>query len=282
MTKLRVAVLGLAVIALFGCNGRESVTGSYGNRVVAGQVAMAAGMFNSSPAGVRVTVGATGMSAVLDATGNFMFVDVPENAELHFTRAEDGIDARLSLDALPGPLSIVLGSNGASTGRRRSVGVAPTTQYEGLVQKISDTEIQINGITLKITDKTMIRKGNTDLKPSDIKVGDRVHVQAQGNVALQIMLQNPGDDTGDDSGGTSATMTANGTVTEVSTDSLKVSTVPKGIVTVQVDSSTIIRKQGTIIHLDGIHVNDQVNTMGTRVDDHTLKATQIEVRGVKS
>src|SRR5689334_12728475 len=105
MTKLRAAVMGLMVIALAGCNGRETVTGAYGNRVVAGQVAMAAGMFNSSPAGVRVAVGATGMSAVLDATGNFMFVDVPENAGLHFTRAEDGIDAHLNLAGVQGPLA---------------------------------------------------------------------------------------------------------------------------------------------------------------------------------
>jgi hypothetical protein len=65
----------------------------------------------------------------------------------------------------------------------------------------------------------------------------------------------------------------------VATDSLVVTTVPKGDVTVQVDATTIIRKQGTIITIDDIHAGDEVNTMGTKVDDHTLKARQIEVRG---
>jgi hypothetical protein len=48
---------------------------------------------------------------------------------------------------------------------------------------------------------------------------------------------------------------------------------------VQVDANTIIRKQGAIVHLADIKVGDGVNTMGTRVDDHTLLARQIEVRG---
>jgi len=51
-------------------------------------------------------------------------------------------------------------------------------------------------------------------------------------------------------------------------------------VVVMVDSSTIIKKQGVLITLADIHVGDEVNTMGKRIDDHTLQARQIEVRGV--
>jgi len=61
---------------------------------------------------------------------------------------------------------------------------------------------------------------------------------------------------------------------------LSVSTVAKGDVVVKVDSNTIIRKLGDRMTLSDIHVHDQVNTMGTRIDDHTLHARQIEVRGV--
>ena len=75
-------------------------------------------------------------------------------------------------------------------------------------------------------------------------------------------------------------MTANGTVKSVDSSSLTVSTVPKGDVVVNVDGNTIIRKQGVQITLADIHVGDEVNCMGTRVDDHTLLARQIEVRGV--
>ena len=74
-------------------------------------------------------------------------------------------------------------------------------------------------------------------------------------------------------------MTANGTVKSVGTDSLVVTSVPKGDVTVQVGATTIIKKQGDHIALADIHAGDEVNAMGTKVDDHTLAARQIEVRG---
>lgn len=276
MTRLKVAVIAMAVLAAVGCRDRESITGGYGDRVLAGQVAMAAGMPNSSPAGVRVTVGATGMSAVLDATGNFMFVNVPENAELRFTR-EDGIDAHLNASGTMGPLSVILGSSSASKGRHRSATPAPLKQYEGLVQAISATSIQINGTTLNITKDTVIRKGDKTVQATDIKVGDRVHVKANGDTAAEIIAQTPDDESEPTE---DQTMTANGTVTETSASGLKVSTQAHGIVTVNVDSTTIIRKQDKVIGLSDIKVGDEVNTMGTRVDAQTEKAKQIEVRGV--
>ena len=74
-------------------------------------------------------------------------------------------------------------------------------------------------------------------------------------------------------------MTANGTVTAVGSSDLTVRTEEKGSVTVKTDANTIIRKQGTTVHLSDIVVGDEVNSVGTRVDDHTLLAKQIEVRG---
>jgi len=128
----------------------------------------------------------------------------------------------------------------------------------------------------------VIRKGSTLLKPADLAVGMRVHVAADaGKTALLVIVQDeksePGDDKGGDHGG--ATMTANGTVKSVGADSLVVTTVPNGDVTVKVDASTIIKKQGAAIKLADIKVGDGVNTMGQRVDDHTELARQIEVRG---
>ena len=41
-----------------------------------------------------------------------------------------------------------------------------------------------------------------------------------------------------------------------------------------------IKKQGVHITLADIHVGDEVNTMGKKIDDLTLQARQIEVRGV--
>lgn len=186
MTRFKVGVIAVTVLAVTGCREAESVTGGYGERVLAGQVAMAAGMSNSSPEGVRVFVRTTGMSAVLDTTGNFMFMNVPENAELRFMRA-DGIDARLRTAGMPGPLSIVLSSGSVGAARRRAAIPAPLKQYEGLVQTISASQIRIGRTILKITADTLVRKGDQKLDAADVRAGDRVHVKANGDTAAEII-----------------------------------------------------------------------------------------------
>lgn len=283
MRVVRNAVVVCAVVIVMGgCRGRESsITGAYGGGVVVGQVAMAAGMSNSSPAGVRVSVGTTGMSAVLDPSGRFTFIDVPENAELHFTRAEDGIDARTSTGGMPGPVVIELSVAAASLGKTKRPPVAGLIQYEGLVQAISTTAITVNGVELTINTDTIVRKGKRTLTPEDIKENDRVHVKATSErVAYEIKLQNPNEYTGTGSGNPgSETMTANGVVTAAGANELKVLTQPRGEVTVQVNGDTIIKKQGVRITAAEIRVGDEINSMGIRVDDHTLLARQIEVRG---
>ncbi len=99
--------------------------------------------------------------------------------------------------------------------------------------------------------------------------------------ALQIEVQDTTDQPpGDGHGSGAVEMTANGTVTVAGASQITVSTVPKGEIVVKTDANTIIRKQGQIITLAAINVGDEVNTSGTRVDDHTELARQIEVRGV--
>jgi hypothetical protein len=277
----RIAVVVSALIVLGGCHGRESITGGYGEGAVVGQVTMAAGMINSSPAGVRVGVDGTGMSAVLGTDGRFTFVGVLENATLHFSRA-DGVEARLAISALGGPMSIELSANGARLGRRRVAPSTPLVQFEGVVKSVlSSTQIVVTDshkvdVTITIASDTVIRHGNQTLQPADLKVGDRVHVKAKvtdtDNIAVEIMLQNA-----DDQGG--QTMTANGLVTGTDAGQLTVASQPHGDVVVKVDANTIIRKQGDLITLTDIHLGDEVNAMGTRIDDHTLQAQQIEVRG---
>jgi Domain of unknown function (DUF5666) len=276
-------VVVAAVIALAACRGHEEITGGYGSVGVSGVVTMAVGMSNSSPMGVRVSVSGTGMSAVLGTDGRFSFYGVPEQAELVFMR--DDVNARLRLTSSPAPLQIELNSNKASLGRRRA-GPRPLMQVEGLITAVSATEITVHDshnqdVTAKITTDTIIRKGDKTLQASDLKMGDQVHmdvnVSGTDKTAVRITLQNP-DDGDDDKDG--MTVTANGIVKTVGTSSLTVSTVPKGDIVVNVDDKTIIRKQGDKITLADIKVNDEVNCMGTRVDDKTMLARQIEVRGV--
>jgi hypothetical protein len=101
-----------AVIALAACQGHEAITRDRGDRGgVVGVVTMAAGMTNSSPAGVRVAVGGTSMSAVLGTDGRFLFMAVPNNAELIFTRAD--INAKMAVSPSRKPMTIELSADEA-------------------------------------------------------------------------------------------------------------------------------------------------------------------------
>ena len=276
----RLTMLLLTVAVLANCRGRESsITGSYGNGLLSGVVTVADG---SSPAGIEVT--ASGMVMTLGEDGRFVFAGVRDNTAVHFRRLSDGIDAQLQTAAVSG---LAVEVNGKSASRRRGATPAKQEQYEGVIREASATEITVftsHGEEVKITiaENTVIRKGQTPVAPEDLKAGDRVHVMGTTKdgvtTASLIILQNPADDDddGDDEG---ATMTANGLVVSVGETSLVVNSQPKGEVTVQVDGQTIIKRQGDRIQLSDIKPGDEVNTMGKRVDDTTLLARQIEVRG---
>jgi hypothetical protein len=254
--------------------------------VVTGQVVMAAGT-SASPAGVRVSVVGTGMSTLLGPDGRFTFAGVPGEAELRFMR-DDGIDARLGVPAAARAFVIELNGNSAKAGKKRAApGVVPI-EIEGVIKTAAPGSLVIttshkDDVTVVLTDATVIRHGQTAVAAADLRPGDRVHVKAavkdDVKTALEVIVQNQGedDDENEDQGG--ATMTANGAVKSVAATSLVVSSVPKGDVTVQVVASTIIKKQGVHITLAEIKAGDEVNAMGKRIDDHTLEARQIEVRG---
>jgi hypothetical protein len=228
------------------------------------------------------------MSTLLGPDGRFTFAGVPDEAELHFTR-DDGIDARLGVPVAGGALVIELNGSSAKAGKKRAAAPsAGSIEIEGVIKTAAPGSLVIttshkDDVTVTLTDATVIRHGQTAVAAADLAAGDRVHVKATVKdgvtTALEVIVQNQGedDDEKDDHGG--ATMTANGAVKSVDATSLVVSSVPKGDVTVLVVADTIIKKQGVHITLAGIHAGDEVNAMGKRVDDHTLEARQIEVRG---
>lgn len=287
--RVTIIVLAVAVLALASCRNREtSLTGSYGSSVLSGQVVMASEVADSSPAGVEVSVVGTGMSATLAADGRFTFVGVPAEAELTFKRS-DGIDARMAVVQSTSALQIELSAQAASPARRRGAPSGQTLQYEGLIRDVAEDHLIVfdshqQEVTIALTATTKIRRGGTILTAADLKVDDRVHVKAllKDNVltAVEVMLQNPSDD-GDDGGEgqVEQTMTANGPVKSLSGADLVVGSQPRGDVTVKTDASTIIKKQGVRIQVSDIKVGDEINSMGKKVDDHTLLARQIEVRG---
>lgn len=283
MKTKTLVLVAVAVLVLGGCrNGETPLTGAYGSGLLSGHVVLESG---SSPAGVEVSVMGTGMRVEVGEDGGFTFMGVPGNAELQFTRG-DGISSKLRVERPTSDLVVTLSAAGAQ-GRRRGVG--RSAQYEGLVTEVGATTLKVMTshkveVEFAVEDSTVIRKGNRDYELSELQPDWRVHVKAitkEGVLtALEIKVQNTGDDDDDDGDDEGSTMTANGPVLSKGSDgSLVVFSQPKGEVTVQTDGSTIIKRQGERITVDDISVGDEINSMGTRVDDHTLLARQIEVRG---
>jgi hypothetical protein len=291
------AVLTMTAVA---CSRHESMTGAYGEHVVAGTVAMASTVANSSPAGVRVSIAGSGNAAVLSADGRFLFSDAPDNAELRFTRLSDGIAASMVVPSGITNLVVELDRGSAHSGRSRAVApVQPYLQFEGILRSAGASSVVVTDarskadVTVAVNATTIIRRGDTTVTAADLLAGDRVHVKATsaGNVytAVELLVQGgggaddpPGDDHGNDPGNGNQggpVMTANGTVVAVGAGQLTVASQPNGNVVVKVDGSTTIKKQGQSISLGDIKAGDAVNAKGTRVDDHTLLASQIEVRG---
>lgn len=274
----------MTVLLAMSCNGHhETVTGSYGQSVIAGQATMS----SADVAGVQVTVVGTGMTATLGSDGRFAFTGVPENGELLFTRDSDGIGQRVSITSSTN-LHIELAPNAAHSGRSRAVSPQPPfLQFEGTVVSASATAVVVadshhQNVTIAIASNTVIRSGDQSLTAADLIVGMRVHVKASVSndvkTAVEITVQGGGEDQEHGDHG-AQTMTANGTVTAVGAGQLTVLTEAHDSVVVRVDAQTSIKKQGQTIALADIHVGDGVNTLGTRVDEHTEQAEQIEVRG---
>jgi hypothetical protein len=157
-----------------------------------------------------------------------------------------------------------------------------TSEFEGTVKAITADSLTLNS---RGGDVVLQIDASTTFTPAAPVVGDRVHVRARKSgdalVALSVLVQAEGEDEGDDGGehhgGT--TMTANGKVTAAGASELTVESESHGSVTVTIDSHTLIKKQGVHIAAGDIKTGDYVNTRGTRIDDHSLLAEQIEVRG---
>jgi archaellum component FlaF (FlaF/FlaG flagellin family) len=279
MNLKRIGLIVTAVLALGGCQNHEkSITGSYGNTVVTGQVTMAADVANGTPAGVQVTVGGTGMSAILGADGRFTFTGVPDGAVLHLRRATDGIEATTT--AVAGFNAIELSKTTVTSSRRRAS--SPGVEIEGTLTKVAADSITVateshGSFVVALTPTTIIRKGETTVAPADLKVGDQVHVKAtfanSTYTATEVIVQ-----TGDNSGnGAQTNVEIEGTLTKVATGSITVATQSQGSFTVALTTTTIIRKGQTTVAPADLKVGDQVHVKATFASN-TYTATEVIVQ----
>jgi Cu/Ag efflux protein CusF len=157
----------------------------------------------------------------------------------------------------------------ANSGRRRGASSVPEVHARGAITAVSATSITAGGTTFTINASTKVWNGTL----AGLKVGDQVEikgvVQNGANVAIEIEVSNENDKEPE--------ATANGIVKSVGTSSLVVHRANGDDVTVQVTSTTTIKKFGATITLADIKVGDLVESRGTRVDDHTITAVAINV-----
>jgi hypothetical protein len=283
MRRMMGAVLACAVLVLMaGCSEEARISGEFGTATVNGRVVLSGEFAGTSPQGIEVSVAGTGKRLTLDAMGEFAFMDIPTGATLRFSR-EDGLDHEFVLGS-SNREEVVVEINARGRGSRNRPVRGRLTQLEGIVEEVSGTSLTLldshrGSVTVTINEETVIRKGQTALEATDLEPGDRVHVMASGPneamLAVQIMLQNTGDDDDDD---VPAMGTANGLVAAVGASQLSVTTGSGREMIVMVTPDTEIRSRGRALAFSEIEVGDRVEAMGRRIDATTIEARKINVQ----
>jgi hypothetical protein len=284
--RTRLVVVMMVVTALAACQRgereRATVTGVYGTSVVSGVVVMEDG---GTPAGVNVTIGGTGMAAVLAADGNFTFAGAPAEVELLFERVPDGISASLQVSAAAGPMVVELSKSGAKKGsKRRSARGSSGAEFEGVIRSASATEVVVFTSkkveqVIAIAPETVIRRGNTILTPAGLTVDARVHVKAlktdTGYTAASIVIQSGGES---DDSPAQVKREYEGLVISA-TDAQLVMTDSRGVVqTFILDAATEIRKGKTAMAGSAILPGWRVHVKATTDADGTKTATRVTVQ----
>lgn len=289
MKQMRLIAMMAAVMFLGACSGRqESLTGSYGEALLSGQVVVTGA--NSSPAGVEVSVRGTGMTISLAEDGAFAFAGVPAEAELTFRRASDGIDASLRVDPAPGMIIEVSGTTARKSSRRRSAGrgSGEAFQFEGTIRSATAASIVVftskkEEVTIALTPETVIRKGNQTLTAADLVVGVRVHVKArkagEAYSAIEVKLQE-GD--GEDDEGPLGVREYEGTVRSAGATQLIVFTSHREEVTFTLNAATVIRKGGTTVAAGDIQAGWRVHVKATVLADGTKTALRVTIQNQNS
>jgi hypothetical protein len=296
MKKIVVLIMlaAVGVMGATGCNGRgeSTITGGYGSSMISGEVFLT-GVSNTSPAGVEVSVRGTGMTATLGADGQFAFANMPEGAVLDFSRAADGIEASLTLEATSGHVTVELQQAKAVTtakkSRRRSGagGGEKVYEFEGLIRSAAADSIVVytshkQEVTIGLTPETIIRKGQTILTPADLTVDTRVHVKARKAndlyTAVLVIVQDE-DDGEDDT--PPAVREYEGKVVGATATELVVFTSHKQEVTFVITADTVIRKGSTTFNLAQILIGMLVHVKATANADGTNTATLVIVQNMR-
>jgi hypothetical protein len=157
------------------------------------------------------------------------------------------------------------------------------SEIEGSVTEVGSDHLKIHtksgdDVTVAVNAATIIRANDHLAGLADIKVGNRVsvdaHVNADGTfTALRIEVENEhGGGNGNDDHGAELT----GVIASISTGGISVTT-SGGTVTVKISSTTTIRHGGTTLTASDLKSGNRVEVKGTRNADGSITATSINV-----
>ena len=298
MKKIAFLLMLVGLIGVVGCNGRRessALTGSYGSSMISGEVHLA-GVSNTSPSGVQVSVRGTGMSATLGADGRFAFANMPEGAVLDFQRTADGIEASLALDASSGFVTVELqkATATAKKSRRRRSGAGggeKLHEFEGLIRSAAADSLVVytsrkEEVTIALTPETIFRKGKTLLTVADLTPDTRVHVKARfaadAYSAVLVIVQNQDDGEGEDDGSEPpAVREYEGRVVSAMSTELVVFTSKKQEVRFLLTEDTVIRKGSATFNLAQILIGMLVHVKATANADGTNTANLVILQNTR-
>ncbi len=284
MTKKLILLLAIAAVSVVGCQ-ETSITGSVGERQIAGAIVMSGDLEGSDPAGITIRVTGQGIEAVTGKSGAFVLNGLRDgDVEIEFVRTIDGIHASLHVEPGVDRITVSLERNNA-TSRRRGTR-APRIQLEGLITAISSEEITIMDssrkmeITCTIDDDTVIRKGYRPLTTDDLAIDDRVHIRARPEandtlVAEEVKLQKGEIDDGPPR---ATKKELEGPITDVSSSAITVMDASTGEQTAAITDDTVIRKGKDRLTVDDLKPGDRVHVKARVEDDESLTALEIKLQ----
>ncbi len=168
--------------------------------VASGPTGLRALTVSSSSYTIVVSVAGTSLSTTVDGVGRFKLTGVPSGTvELKFSG--NGMQGSIILtgvkDADQVDVAVTLSSTGAAlqTQERDTGG---EVQLEGRIAALNPggtaNTLLVDSTTVSVPTTAIIRHGDTDIKFSELKVGDRVHVKGTKNgqllTAREVMVQN--------------------------------------------------------------------------------------------
>ena len=151
------------------------------------------------------------------------------------------------------------------------------TGFDGTIESITISgaggKIQVRGIAVLVSDKTVIQSGDRTIKIADLKIGDKVKIsgtkQADGSwVALKIVMMPAGTPT------TRPTSSFEGTIGSIAANSTNL--VVNGI-TVLLTEKTVIQSDGKVIKVSDLKVGDRVKVQGQKMPNGSFDAAAISI-----